>query len=122
MKLTNNQIYTYATNLNLAFQDFTQKLPVKVNFYLQKNREVLSELARDIEKSRIDLLSGYGKIDTENDRFDIDPANIEIATKELTDLFALEQEVNIYKVNIDSFGDDVVFTTAQMEALMFMID
>jgi ligand-binding sensor domain-containing protein len=46
----------------------------------------------------------------------------EALTKELEDLFNLEQEVNIYKINIDNFGDDIVLTTGQMEALLFMID
>lgn len=122
MKLTNNQIYTYATELVAAFQDSTQKLPIKVNFYLQKNKETLIAMAQDIEKARIDLLNNYGTLDNENNRFTLDPDKIEIASKELEDLFNLEQEVNIYKVSIDNFGDDIVLTTGQMEALLFMID
>ena len=111
-----------ATELAAAFSDSTQKFPVKVNFYLQKNKEVLMNLAQDIEKSRIDLLSQYGELDNETNRFTILPENIEVASKELEDLFNLEQEVNIYTVNIDSFGDDIVLTTGQMEALLFMIN
>lgn len=122
MKLTNNQIYTYATELAAAFQDSTQKLPIKVNFYLQKNKETLLTLAQDIEKSRVDLLSQYGTLDAETNRFSILPENMTAAAKELEDLFNLEQEVNIYKVNIDNFGDDLTLTTGQMEALLFMID
>ncbi len=122
MKLTNNQIYTYATDLAAAFQDTEQKFPVKVNFYLQKNKETLITMAQDIEKARIDLLSNYGNLDQETNRFTIDPDKMEIATRELEDLFNLEQEVNIYKVNIDNFGDDLTLTTGQMEALLFMID
>ena len=122
MKLTNNQIYTYATELAAAFQDSTQKLPIKVNFYLQKNKETLLALAQDIEKSRVDLLSQYGTLDAETNRFSILTENMTAAAKELEDLFNLEQEVNIYKVNIDSFGDDLTLTTGQMEALLFMID
>ena len=34
MKLTNNEIYSYAIALNEAFADNTQRLPMKVNFYL----------------------------------------------------------------------------------------
>ena len=122
MKLTNNQIYTYATNLVAAFQDSEQKFPVKVNFYLQKNKETLMTMAQEIEKARIDLLSNYGNLDAETNKFTIDPDKIDIASKELEDLFNLEQEVNIYKVNIDNFGDDLSLTTGQMEALLFMID
>jgi hypothetical protein len=47
---------------------------------------------------------------------------MESATNELNDLFNLEQEVQIYMVNIDSFSDDLTITTAQMEAIMFMIE
>ena len=54
MKLTNNQIYTYANSLSMAFTDAEQKFPVKVNFYLQKNKAILLSLAQDIEKARID--------------------------------------------------------------------
>lgn len=122
MKLTNNQIYTYATDLAAAFQDTEQKLPVKINFYLQKNKNLLIQLAQDIEKNRIDLLSQYGTLDMETNRFTLDPDKIDLASKELNDLFSLEQEVNIYTVNIDNFGDELSLTTGQMEALLFMID
>ena len=122
MKLTNNHIYTYATDLAAAFQDASLKLPIKINFYLQKNKETLMAMAQDIEKARIDLLSNYGSLDQETNRFTIDPDKISIATKELEDLFNLEQEVNIYTVSIDNFGDDLTLTTGQMEALLFMIN
>ena len=122
MKLTNNQIYTYATNLVAAFQDSEQKFPVKVNFYLQKNKNLLLSLAQDIEKARIELLQQYGKIDPETNTFVLDEDKIEIASKELTELFDLEQEVNIYTVDIDSFNNDLCLTTGQMEALLFMIN
>ena len=122
MKLTNNQIYTYATELAAAFQDATQEFPIKVNFYLQKNKETLIALAQDIEKARMDLLSRYGNLDQGTNRFTIDPDKIDVASKELEDLFNLQQEVNIYKVNIDAFGDNLVLTSGQMNALLFMID
>jgi hypothetical protein len=34
MKLTNNEIYMYAKQLTEAFDDRSQKLPVKISFYL----------------------------------------------------------------------------------------
>lgn len=122
MKLTNNQIYTYATELAAAFNDSTQIFPVKVNFYLQKNKNTLITMAQDIEKARMDLLSQYGSLDSESNKFTIDPDKVAIASKELENLFNLEQEVNIYKVNIDDFGDSLSLTAGQMEALLFMIN
>jgi hypothetical protein len=34
MVLTNQKIYLYATDLNSAFSDNNQRLPIKINFYL----------------------------------------------------------------------------------------
>ena len=122
MKLTNNQIYTYATGLAAAFQDDSLKLPIKINFYLHKNKETLIAMAQDIEKARLDLLAQYGELNQETNRFTIFPDKMDIAAKELEDLFNLEQEVNIYTVSIDNFGDDLTLTSGQMEALLFMIN
>jgi hypothetical protein len=49
MKLTNSEIYSYANKLIEVFQDKTQKLPIKINFYLQKNKNILIALAKEIE-------------------------------------------------------------------------
>ena len=122
MKMTNNEIYNIATVLNKAFEDTTQYLPVKVNFYIQKNKTTLLALAQDIEKSRVAILQNYGTLNSGTNQFEFTGDNAQKVVQELNDLFALEQEVNIYTVNIDSFGDDLSLTTGQMEALMFMID
>lgn len=122
MKLTNNEIYSYAIALNEAFADNTQRLPMKVNFYLQKNKKTLTELGRDIEESRMDIVRNYGELTEDGTQYAIPRENIEPAQKELEDLLALEQEVNIYMISADSLSDDISLTTGQMEAIMFMID
>jgi hypothetical protein len=55
MKLTNNEIYTYANTLAQAFDDKDQKLPIKISFYLQKNKNTLIQLAQDIEQLRMSI-------------------------------------------------------------------
>lgn len=122
MKLTNNEIYAYAQNLIMAFEDKEQKLPIKISFYLQKNKNTLLQLAQDIEQSRLEIARSYGELNEETGQYIIPPEKMEEATKELNDLFNLEQDVQIYTININSFGDDLTITTAQMEAIMFMID
>lgn len=122
MKMTNNEIYTYTRQLMDAFQDGEQKLPIKINFYLQKNKSTLLALAQDIEKARLEIAQNYGTLDENGEQFVIPPEKMEAAAKELEDLFTLEQDVNIYKINVDNLSDDLVMTAAQMEALMFMID
>lgn len=122
MTLTNNEIYIYAKNLAEAFDDKDQKLPIKINFYLQKNKNTLIELATAIEAARIEIAKNYGTLDTEARQYIIPPEKMDEVNKELIDLLTLEQEVQIYTINIDNLSDDIALTTAQMEALMFMIE
>ena len=122
MKLTNNEIYTYALALNEAFSDNTQRLPMKINFYLQKNKKTLIGLGQDIEASRLEVIQSYGNITENGTQYLIPKEKLEDVQKELEDLLALEQEVNIYMINADSLTDDISLTTGQMEAIMFMIE
>ena len=120
--MTNFEIYNTAKALGEAFTDGSQYLPIKVNFFIQKNKSTLVTLAQDIDNSRIAIVKNYGTIDAEQNQFVVPEDKIEAANAELMDLFNIEQEVDIKKVSIDSFPDDINLTTAQMEALMFMID
>lgn len=122
MKMTNNEIYFRANQLLEAFQDGDQKLPIKINFYLQKNKSALVSLAQEIEKTRMEIAQSYGELNDELNQFIIPPEKMTEISKELNDLFNLEQDVNIYMINIDSLSDDYDMTTAQMEAIMFMIE
>ena len=47
--LTNEEIYLINQELNKVFNDFNQYLPAKVNFYIQKNRKKIADLAKEIE-------------------------------------------------------------------------
>lgn len=122
MKMTNNEIYSHAIKLNEAFSDGEQKLPIKISFYLQKNKTNLLQLAQDIETSRMAIAQAYGVLDNESGQFVVPQDKIEEASKELNDLFNLEQDVQIYMINEHHLTDDLTITTAQMEALMFMIE
>lgn len=122
MKMTNNEIYVRARQLMEAFQDGEQKLPIKVNFYLSKNKNTLIGLAQDIEQARIGIAQTYGVLDESGEQYQIPDDKLEEASKELDDLFSLEQDVNIYTIKADSLDDDLTLTMAQMEALMFMVE
>lgn len=122
MKMTNNEIYTTANQLVAAFNDDTQRLPIKINFYLQKNKKTLVALAQDIEAARMEIARSYGTLSEAKDQYIIPPENMEKAQKELNDLFDLEQDVPIDKISIDKIDEDLVLSAGQMDALMFMID
>lgn len=122
MLMKNSEIYNYAQALIEAFRDNNQRLPVKINFYLQKNKKTLLSLSQDIEQSRMEIAQNYGILNEEGTAYNIPEENISIVNTEIQDLLNIEQEVPIYQVSIDSFSDDLTLTTAQMEAILFMID
>lgn len=121
MTLTNNQIYTYANLLMEQFSNTEIKLPIKVNFYLQKNKTKLLELAQEIEKQRIEIAQEYGTLNEEVQQYDIPKDKVAEASQKINELFELTQEVPIYKVKLDAFGD-ILLTSQQMDALLFMIE
>jgi hypothetical protein len=49
MMMTNMQIYDIANALGEHFQDKELKMPIKINFYLQKNKNTLMTLAQEVE-------------------------------------------------------------------------
>ena len=124
MLLTNKQIYNYTNILTPIFEELKQaKLPVKVSFYLQKNKNTLLNLAQEIEIARIDIMQKKGIISESGTEYVFNNnQDREETIKELNDLFNLEQEVNIYQIALNDFGDNIYLTMEQMEAIMFMIE
>ena len=122
MKMTNYEIYNIAKVLSETFSGGEQYLPIKINFFIQKNKNTLMALAQDIDNSRIAIVQNYGVLNEETEMFEIPDEKIEAANQELVDLFNIEQEVDIHKIDIENLPDDLSLTTAQMEALMFMFN
>lgn len=122
MKLTNITIYNLAKTLIEVFKDSSQYLPIKLNFFIQKNKKTILDLASSIDESRISIIQHYGTLNGDSGEYVIPPENIAAANKELQDLFSLEQEVNIHMVKIEDIPEDISLTTGQMEAIMFMIE
>ena len=121
MTLKNSEIYNYANALAQEFGQQEVKLPLKVNFYLQKNLKELVALAQDIEQQRVAIAQEYGTLNEETQQYEIPPENINSATRKLDELFNLTQDVKIYKVKLDAFGD-INISNSQMQALLIMID
>lgn len=119
--LTNNEIYNYGNALMEYFSNGDIKLPIKINFYLQKNKVELITLAEEIERQRISILEEYGTLNPETNQFNVPKDKIPEVSKKINDLFDLTQEVKIYKVNLEDFGD-IELTSNQTSALLFMIN
>lgn len=120
--MTNVEIYTHANNLLKAFENIAeQRLPVKVHFYFQKNMNVLVDMARELEKSRTEILERYGVMDEETGNYKFENEKVDLVNGDINDLFSLEQEVKLHTFPID-WLDGVELTAQQVNAFTFMID
>lgn len=121
MKFNNYEIYQTANTLMQTFDNLDIYIPAKANFFMQKNIEMLAAAAQEIEKSRLEIAKHYGILDEENQQYTIPEDKLEEASKELNDLFSIEQEFDIKTFSIDTLGN-IEFTPTQMQAIMFMIE
>lgn len=117
--LTNLEIYTTAQAL---MENITTdiNLPVKVGFYIQKNMKKMTELAQEIEKSRMEIFDKYGEKDEENNQYKFDKSVQEQVQKELNDLFDLTQDVKTNMLELNWF-DDIDLNANQIAAISYMI-
>lgn len=119
-EMANIEIYNIANALLEVFNEDVH-LPVKVNFYLQKNIGRMVEMAKDIDKARMEIVKKYGEpLEEDPNQFKIDSEKVDDANKEIQDLFSLKQEVKINTIALEAF-DDVDLTSQQVGAIMFMI-
>ena len=120
--ISNQKIYEMAV---LAVDNFHGdiKFPAKAMFYIQKNVNQITELGREIEAARTRILERYGKLTEDNNKqtYNIPKENLKEAQKELNDLFAIEQEVKFYMIDLD-WLDGVELTPAQVNVLELMMD
>ena len=119
MKLTNNQIYNYAANLAAFHTDI--KMPVRINFFLQKNIQTIIAAAQEIDASKIAIAQEFGVLNEEGTAYNIPPEKMPAANQELNDLFSLEQDLNIHIFKLDDF-DNIELTMEQLSTIMFMIE
>ncbi len=117
--MTNLEIYAYANALMDTFKEEIT-LPVKVNFYLQKNMTRMIEAGKEIEKARMDIIQKYGTPTEDGQNIEVAADMVEVVNKELEDLFALEQEIKVNEIALDAF-DGIDLTSAQVAAISFMI-
>ena len=118
--LTNNDIYSINEQLNKVFEDSQQYLPAKVNFYIQKNKKRIAELAQEIEIARAEIIKNFGE-QKEDQKYYIPQDKIQEAQQELFDLLNIQQEIEVFTISLDDI-ENLHFTLPQMEALMFMIE
>lgn len=120
MKITNQKIYESALNL-CAFKNCNIKMPVRINFYLQKNIQLIQQAAEEVENARLAIGAQYGIPNKDGDGYSIPTEKLQEANQELVDLFNLEQELNIHIFKLSDF-DNIELSYQELSAIMFMIE
>ena len=118
--LTNEEIYFINNQFNVVFEGSNQYLPAKINFYIQKNKKKIMDLAMEIEQARINIIQNFGEA-AEEGKYFISKEHIEAAQNELNDLLNISQTIDICTISINDI-ENLQFTLPQMEVLMFMIE
>ena len=118
--LSNNDIYFINEQFNKIFENSQQYLPAKVNFYIQKNKKKIAELAQEIEIARAEIIKNFGE-QKEDQKYYIPQDKIQEAQQELLDLLNIQQEIEVFTISLDDI-ENLHFTLPEMEALMFMIE
>lgn len=119
MLLLNKQIYEYGQNLYKNFNDI--KMPIKVNFAIQKNLNTFQTLTEEIEQVKKSLCLANGQFLAEEGVYKINPDKIEYVSVELEKLMNITQDINIQKIALKDF-EDMQLTGEQMQSLLFMIE
>ena len=121
ISLRNGEIFSVAIILKEFCENPELVLPIKANFYLQKNKTVLLELAQEIEAARNEIFAKYGTLNEQGTGYNFEEAVIADANAELEELLMLSQDVGLYMINIDDFKD-IKLNNQEMGALMLMIE
>ena len=121
MILSNQQIYQYFQELIGWVSKDDLYIPVKANFYIQKNIKLIAAAGEEVEQSRLQIAQHYGTLDSEKNQYIIPSDKITEANKEINDLFSIEQNLDIKTFKLEDLGS-AEFTPKQMQAIMFMIE
>ena len=116
---TSNELFNIAEYIsNNPFRVDTY-IPVKYNFYIQKNIEIVLKEYERIQKHRRDILMHYGE--TEGDELTIPKDKINDTNKELEELSNLEHELDLTILSINDI-ENLELTTGELKSIMFMIE
>lgn len=124
-QFTNQEILSYAESLSKTFLDSEKdiELPIKINFYLQKNIKSFIEAAQEIDESRLAIGEKYGEYNFEEECYEIkDKEKRILAQRDLKNLLSLDQVLEIYTISLNDLEENTQLTVAQMNAMLFMID
>lgn len=125
MKLSNGKILNDSTKLSEIAQ---KQLPIKASYAIAKNIAKLEAELKIYNAEREKLIEKYSVKDdkgktiiSENNQISISPEHLADWNKDLQELLAIENEVNIHAFSIDVL-DGCSMTPAELMILDYMIE
>lgn len=121
LNLSNLNIVNYYQSLIDNKINNEQYIPVAINFFIQKNILQLEKYYNEIIHTRNIIIEHYQEMDEEGNQI-IPPDKIALANKEIDELLAIVQKVDITLIPLKTFIDlNVQLSTGQLSSLIFMI-
>jgi len=124
MKLSNERILNDATKLGLISQ---KELPVKASYAIAKNIAKLDSELKTYNSEREKLIEKYSQKDDngktvigENNQVKLQEEHLENWKKDIKELLAIENDIEIHKFNIDAL-EDFRMTPAELMLIDYMI-
>lgn len=117
---TNGELYSLSQNLieNPIKED--TYIPIKLNFYIQKNIETIMSEYQKIEKHRINIVKHYGEFDDKG-QITIPQDKIAEVNAELDNLSEIKQEIDLHMLTLEEV-QDLKLSTGELKSIMFMIE
>ncbi len=126
MKLSNERIVNDANVLGAISQ---KNLPIKVSYAIAKNIAKIEAEIKVYNKERQKLIEKYsvkdeeGKPLIEDNSIKIAPENIENWNRDIKELLAIENEVDIHKIQLHTLiNSNCDFTPAELMLIDYMIE
>lgn len=126
MKLSNERIVNDANVLGVISQ---KNLPIKVSYAIAKNIAKIEAEIKVYNKERQKLIEKYsvkdeeGKPLIEDNSIKIAPENVEEWNRDIKELLAIENEIDIHKFHIDELlNSNCVMSPAELMLIDYMIE
>jgi len=121
MKLTNNQMFNYLSQLDAFINRSTDK-NAKLSYAVARNRRILHENLKEYNEKREELIKKYGtekdgvlQIGKEN------KAALEAFAKELGEYAGIEIEISLHNLSLDII-DSISLSASEMELVYFLFE
>ena len=125
IEMTNEEICNKVEQLKEAFPlGGGERIPISINFFIQKNIDILENLYREIENAKMSIGKKYGKLD-EDGQYVVPNEKSNEAMTELSELYNLTQSFEISGVSQSNLFDKeevTRMTSEQVKAILFMVE